>query len=48
MIAVVAPDKVDAVLKILREHGETATPIGMVVPSQGDERVTYSGARDLA
>jgi phosphoribosylformylglycinamidine cyclo-ligase len=48
MIAVVAPDKVDAVLKVLREHGEIATPIGMVVPAQGEERVTYSGALDLS
>jgi phosphoribosylformylglycinamidine cyclo-ligase len=48
MIAVVAPDKVDAVLRVLRDNGETATRIGEVVPAQGDERVTYSGALDLS
>jgi phosphoribosylformylglycinamidine cyclo-ligase len=48
MIAVVAPDKVDAVLKVLREHGESAVPIGKVVPAQDGERVTYSGTLNLA
>ena len=33
---------------VLREHGETATPIGEVVPAQGEERVTYRGTLDLA
>lgn len=48
MIAIVAPDRTDAVLAILREHGETAQQIGAVVPAQGDVRVTYRGALDLA
>jgi phosphoribosylformylglycinamidine cyclo-ligase len=48
MIAVAAPDKVDAVLKVLREHGESAVPIGKVVPAQDGERVTYSGTLNLA
>jgi phosphoribosylformylglycinamidine cyclo-ligase len=48
MIAVVSPDKVDAVLKVLREHGESAVPIGKVVPAPDGERVTYSGTLDLS
>jgi phosphoribosylformylglycinamidine cyclo-ligase len=47
MVAIVNPDKADAVLAVLREHGETATAIGVVVPAAGDERVTYRGALDL-
>jgi phosphoribosylformylglycinamidine cyclo-ligase len=48
MIAVVSPDQVDAVLKVLREHGESAVPIGKVVPAPDGERVTYSGTLDLS
>jgi phosphoribosylformylglycinamidine cyclo-ligase len=48
MVAIVTPDKVDAVLAVLREHGETAAAIGVVVPAAGDDRVTYRGALDLA
>jgi phosphoribosylformylglycinamidine cyclo-ligase len=48
MVAIVTPDKVDAVLAVLREHGQTATAIGTVVPAGGDERVTYTGELDLS
>jgi phosphoribosylformylglycinamidine cyclo-ligase len=48
MVAIVAPDKADDVLAVLRKHGETATAIGVVVPAAGDERVTYRGTLDLA
>jgi phosphoribosylformylglycinamidine cyclo-ligase len=48
MIAIVAADKVDAVLTVLREHGERAAAIGEVVPADGSERVTYRGTLDLS
>ena len=48
MIAVVTPDKADAVLTVLRDNGESATSIGTVVPADGEERVTYTGALDLS
>jgi len=49
MIAVVDPGKADAVIKMLNEHGETARPIGTVVPcAAGGERVTYRGLLDLS
>ena len=37
MVAVVAPDKVDAARKILTEHGETVHVIGVLRTRQGDE-----------
>jgi phosphoribosylformylglycinamidine cyclo-ligase len=48
MVAIVAPDKVDAVLTVLREHGERAITVGTVVPAGGDTRVSYRGTLDLA
>ncbi|MGV3634883.1 MAG: phosphoribosylformylglycinamidine cyclo-ligase [Pseudorhodoplanes sp.] len=48
MVAIVAPDKADDVLAVLREHGETATAVGTVGPAAGVERVTYRGTLDLA
>lgn len=49
MVAVVAPEAVDEVLAVLREHGETARAIGgVVVPAEGEDRVTYRGALDLS
>jgi phosphoribosylformylglycinamidine cyclo-ligase len=48
MVAVVATDKADEVIAVLREHGETASVIGAVVPAAGEERVTYRGALDLS
>lgn len=48
MIAIVAADKADAVLAVLREHGERVAVIGEVVPAAGNERVTYRGTLDLS
>ena len=48
MIAIVAADKADAVLAVLREHGERAAVIGEVVPAGDGERVTYRGTLDLS
>jgi phosphoribosylformylglycinamidine cyclo-ligase len=48
MVAIVTPDKVDAALAVLREHGQTAAAIGTVVPAGDDERVTYTGELDLS
>jgi phosphoribosylformylglycinamidine cyclo-ligase len=48
MVAIVTPDKADAVLAVLREHGQTATAIGTVVPAGGGERVSYRGTLDLS
>lgn len=48
MVAVVTQDKADEVIAVLREHGEAATVIGVVMPAAGEERVTYRGTLDLA
>ncbi len=48
MVAIGAPDKADDVLATLREHGETATVIGTVVPASADQRVLYTGELDLS
>ncbi|MGD9922832.1 MAG: phosphoribosylformylglycinamidine cyclo-ligase, partial [Pseudorhodoplanes sp.] len=48
MVLIVEPDKVEAVLAILRQHGDSATQIGKVVPAQPDARVTYEGVLDLS
>jgi phosphoribosylformylglycinamidine cyclo-ligase len=48
MIAIVASDKADAVLSVLREQGERAATIGEVVPADGGERVGYRGTLDLS
>ena len=43
MIAVVAPDRAEALSALLRDMGETVIPLGIVEPGQG---VVYTG--DLA
>ena len=48
MIAIVAPDKADAVLAVLREHGERAARDRRGRAGAGDERVTYRGTLDLS
>ncbi len=48
MIAIVASDKADAVLSVLRDQGERAMRIGDVVPADGGERVSYRGTLDLS
>jgi phosphoribosylformylglycinamidine cyclo-ligase len=40
MIAVVAPDRAEALMAVLRAGGEVVTPIGHVQPGQG---VAYTG-----
>ena len=47
MVAIVSPGEAQAVMATLKEHGETVVQLGEVIPAQGDERVTYSGALDL-
>jgi phosphoribosylformylglycinamidine cyclo-ligase len=48
MVAIVASDRTDDVLAVLREYGETASAIGVVGPAAGGERVTYRGTLDLS
>jgi phosphoribosylformylglycinamidine cyclo-ligase len=49
MVAVVAPDQVDAVSAVLTRAGETVVPVGEVVSAmQGAGRVAYRGSLDLA
>jgi len=48
MIAVVEPDAVEAVTRILNEAGEGVTVLGEVIPAQGDHRVIYNGHLDLS
>ena len=46
MVAIVSPEKTDAVEAVLRQEGETVVRIGEVVPS-ADHSVSYSGGLDL-
>jgi phosphoribosylformylglycinamidine cyclo-ligase len=48
MIAVVEPDAVEAVSRILSEAGEGVTVLGEVIPAQGKHRVVYNGHLDLS
>jgi phosphoribosylformylglycinamidine cyclo-ligase len=48
MIAIVKPDAVEAVTKVLAEAGEGVTLLGEVIPAQGEHRVVYNGHLDLA
>jgi phosphoribosylformylglycinamidine cyclo-ligase len=47
MIAIVKPDAVEAVTKVLAEAGEGVTLLGEVIPAQGEHRVVYNGHLDL-
>jgi phosphoribosylformylglycinamidine cyclo-ligase len=47
MIAVVAPEEVEAVLAAFARHGEAATVIGALEPAAAAERVRYSGTLAL-
>ena len=47
MIAIVKPDAVEAVSKVLVEAGESATLLGEVIPAAGEHRVVYNGHLDL-
>jgi len=48
MVVVVDPAKVDAVVATFRREGETVSPLGEIVTAEGEPRVIYDGALDLA
>ena len=48
MIAIVEPDKVDKVIEVFSEAGETVAQLGTVIPADGEHRVVYNGHLDLA
>jgi phosphoribosylformylglycinamidine cyclo-ligase len=48
MIAIVEPDNVEAVTKVLAEAGESVTLLGEVIAAEGEHRVVYNGHLDLA
>jgi phosphoribosylformylglycinamidine cyclo-ligase len=48
MIAVVEPDAVEAVNRVLSDAGEDVTVLGEVIPAQGEHRVVYNGHLDLS
>ena len=48
MVAIVAPDKADAVADTFARGGETVVRLGEVVPARDGERVRYDGSLDLA
>ncbi len=48
MVAIVAPDRLDAVLESFTASGEVATPLGEVIAAENDTRVSYHGQLDLA
>jgi phosphoribosylformylglycinamidine cyclo-ligase len=48
MVAVVAPADADAVIRVLREAGETAFPIGRLIAGDGEPKTSYRGALRLA
>jgi len=48
MIAIVEPDKVDKVIEVFTDAGETVAQLGTVIPAEGEHRVVYNGHLDLA
>src|SRR4051812_25010522 len=48
MIAIVEPDKVEEVVEIFTDAGETVAQLGSVIPAEGEHRVVYNGHLDLA
>src|ERR1700679_4012088 len=48
MIAVVEPDAVEAVTRILTDAGEGVTVLGEFIPADGAHRVVYNGPLDLS
>jgi phosphoribosylformylglycinamidine cyclo-ligase len=48
MIAIVEPDKVDQVIEVFTDAGETVAQLGTVIPAEGEHRVVYNGHLDLA
>ncbi len=47
MIAIAAPEKADETIAAFANAGETASPIGMLVPGDGEPKVRYRGALRL-
>jgi phosphoribosylformylglycinamidine cyclo-ligase len=48
MIAIVEPDKVEEVVEIFTDAGETVAQLGSVILAEGEHRVVYNGHLDLA
>ena len=48
MIAIVEPDKVEEVVRVFADAGETVAQLGTVIPAEGEHRVVYNGHLDLA
>ena len=48
MIAIVEPDKVDEVVRVFTDAGETVAQLGIVIPAEGEHRVVYNGHLDMA
>jgi phosphoribosylformylglycinamidine cyclo-ligase len=48
MIAIVAPDREQAVIDVLAREGETVVPLGTLVAAENGPRVAYEGRLDLA
>src|SRR5271169_963213 len=48
MIAIVKVEAVKAVTEVLTDAGESVTPLGEVIPAEGEHRVIYNGHLDLS
>src|SRR4051794_9453830 len=48
MIAIVEPDKVDEVVEVFTDAGETVAQLGTLIPAEGEHRVVYNGHLDMA
>ncbi len=48
MIAIVKPDRIDAVSEVFTANGESVSLLGEVIPAEGEHRVVYNGRLDLA
>jgi phosphoribosylformylglycinamidine cyclo-ligase len=47
MIAIVEPDAIDQVMDVFTGAGESAVPLGEVIPAAGEHRMVYNGHLDL-
>ena len=48
MIVIVEPDKVDEVVRVFTDAGETVAQLGTVIPAEAEHRVVYNGSLDLS
>lgn len=48
MIAIVEPDKVDQVVEVFTDAGETVAQLGSVITAEDEHRVVYNGNLELA